>query len=134
VTEPESVQHLHAIIDNLIGLQDAQASYIAIYLSGIFAFLLASHSAKLKMTRFQVVISSLIFSLFACVISVWIIAFGAGTNVMLLDLAEVHDVANLGRYRVLDPSARPTIVVVVWSIGPIAALAFMWSVRHPKTA
>jgi hypothetical protein len=133
MTEWESVQHIHAITDHLISLQDAQASYIAIYLSGIFAFLLAAHSAGLKMTRFQVAISSLIFSLFAFVIGVRIIAFGAGINVMLLDLAEVQDVANLGRYQVLDPSVRQTIAVIVWSIGPIAALAFMWSVRHPKT-
>ena len=133
MTEWETVQQLHAFTEHLIALQDAQASYIAIYLSGIFAFLLAAHSAGVKMTRFQVTISNLIFSLFAFVIGVRIIAFGAGINGMMLDVSEIQGASFLGQYQILDPSLRQIIAVIVWSIGPIAALAFMWSVRHAKT-
>ena len=133
MTEWETTQHLHAFTEHLIALQDAQASYIAIYLSGIFAFLLAAHSAGVKMTRFQVTISNLIFSLFAFIIGVRIIAYGAGINEMLLDISDIQGASTLARYQILDPSLRQTIAVIVWSIGPIAALAFMWSIRHPKT-
>ena len=133
MTEWETVQQLHAFTEHIIALQDAQASYIAIYLSGIFAFLLAAHSAGVKMTRFQVTISNLIFSLFAFVIGVRIIAFGAGINGMMLDVSEIQGASFLGQYQILDPSLRQIIAVIVWSIGPIAALAFMWSVRHAKT-
>ena len=45
MTELEKLNQLHVLTQHLIGLQEAQASYIAIFLSGVFAFILAAHSA-----------------------------------------------------------------------------------------
>jgi hypothetical protein len=132
VTDIEKLNQLNAMTQHLIGLQEAQASYIAIFLSGIFAFILVAHSAGAKLTTFQVTISSALFTLFAFVIGVRIVAFGAGINEMLIDLRDYQAASDLGRYELVEPSVRLMLASAVWSSGPIVALLFMWSVRHPK--
>ena len=117
---------------HLIALQEAQASYIAIYLSGIFAFILVAYTTGAKLTRFQVTISSALFVLFAFVIGVRIIAFGAGINELLIDLRQYQSEQELGRYELVDKTLRLRVAMLVWGSGPIVALLFMWSVRHPK--
>ncbi len=132
MTDIEKLNQLNAITQHLIGLQEAQASYIAIFLSGIFAFLLVAHSTGAKLTTFQVSISSALFTLFAFVIGIRIIAIGAGINELMTELSNYQAASKLGRYELVDPSIRLVLASAVWSSGPIVALLFMWSVRHPK--
>ena len=103
----ETMQHIHAITEHLIGLQEAQASYIAIYLSGIFAFILVAHTTGAKLTRFQVTISSALFILFAFVIGVRIVAFGAGINELLMDLQQFQSESELGRFELVGIPPAP---------------------------
>jgi len=133
MTEWELSQELHAVAELLIDLQGVQASYIAIFLSGIFAFILAAHTAGDNLSRFQATISCLVFSLFSLVIGLRIVSLGAGINQLMLDAAEIQGPVQMARYEMLDASLRLYVASIVWSLGPITALAFMWSVRHPKT-
>ena len=86
MTEFETLQQIHEMTEHLIGFQSAQASYIAIYLTGIFAFILAAHTVGRNLTRFQVSICYSLFSLFSFIIAIRIIAIGAGINELVLDL------------------------------------------------
>ena len=133
MTELEKLEQVHAITEHLIGLQDAQASFIAIFLTGVFAFILAAHSAGSKLTTFQVSICSAVFILFALVIGVRIISFSIGMNELMLELNKYQPEAERERFEIVDSTVRFAIACVVWASGPIVALLFMWSVRHPKT-
>jgi ABC-type dipeptide/oligopeptide/nickel transport system permease component len=132
MTEFETLQQVHEMTEHLIGLQSAQASYIAIYLTGIFAFILAAHTAGRNLTRFQVSICYSLFSLFSFIIATRIIALGSGMNELLLDLYEMEGTSARSRYQLLDENLRLILATVVWSFGGFSALAFMWSVRHSK--
>jgi hypothetical protein len=133
MTECGAVEQLNALSENVIALQSAQASYIAIYLSAVFAFILAAYTAGDKMTRFQVSICNSLFTLFSFVIILRIIALGAGMNELLIDLTDIHGESEMARYNLMDQSVRLFVATSVWSSGAICALVFMWSVRHPKT-
>ena len=133
MTELERLEQVHAITEHLIGLQDAQASFIAIFLTGVFAFILAAHSAGSKLTTFQVTICSTVFILFAFVIGLRIITFGIGMNEMMLELNNYRPAAGRERFELVDSTVRLAIACIVWASGPIVALLFMWSVRHAKT-
>ena len=132
MTELEKLEQVHAITEHLIGLQDTQASFIAIFLTGVFAFILAAHSAGSKLTTFQVTICSAVFVLFALVIGLRIISFGIGMNEMMLELNKYRPEADRERFELVDSTVRLIIASIVWASGPIVALLFMWSVRHPN--
>jgi hypothetical protein len=133
MTECGAVEQLNALSENVIALQSAQASYIAIYLSAVFAFILAAYTAGDKMTRLQVSICNSLFTLFSFVIISRIIALGAGMNELLIDLSAIQGESEMARYNLMDKSVRLIVATSVWSSGTICALIFMWSVRHPKT-
>jgi len=122
-----------ALSENVIALQSAQASYIAIYLSAVFAFILAAYTAGDNMTRLQVSICNFLFTLFSFVIIIRIVALGAGMNEVLIDLADIQGESEMARYNLMDQSVRLFVATFVWSSGAICALIFMWSIRHPKT-
>jgi hypothetical protein len=133
MTECGAVEQLNALSENVIALQSAQASYIAIYLSAVFAFILAAYTAGDKMTRLQVSICNSLFTLFSFVIISRIIALGAGMNELLIDLTAIQGESEMARYNLMAKSVRLIVATSVWSSGTICALVFMWSVRHPKT-
>ena len=133
MTDLEKLEQVHAISELIIGLQDAQASFIAIFLTGVFAFILAAHSAGAQLTTFQVTICSAVFVLFALVIGLRIVSFGVGMNEMMLELNKYRPEADRERFELVNSTVRLFIACVVWASGPIVALVFMWSVRHPKT-
>jgi hypothetical protein len=124
---------INAISANLIEVNNGQAFYIAIYLTAIFAYIVAAYSAGKNLTRFQVVISNTLFCLFAFVIISRIVGLGLGLNVLTEELARLGGRIDVDQFRVVNRSLRLWATSILWTSGVIFALAFMWSVRHPKT-
>jgi hypothetical protein len=111
-----------------IAMGDLQASHIAIYLTMIFAYISVAYIAGKKLTRFQLGLTSFIFTAAAIreVLTIAILARGA--NQKYTQLAEMGNKVTdlIVDYSILYP-------IAIWSSGLFVALLFMWSVRHPKT-
>jgi len=110
-------------------MNDAQASHIAIYLSVVFGFIAAAYVAGAKLTKFQSAIAYVLFSLFAAVEIFRIVSYGVGMNILILQAKEWGSTINA---LTIDPQTRLIITTLLWSVGAIGALLFMWSVRNPK--
>ena len=54
-------------------------------------------------------------------------------NEMMLELNKYRPEADRERFELVDSTVRLIIASIVWASGPIVALLFMWSVRHPNT-
>jgi hypothetical protein len=109
-------------------MDSAQASHITIYLSVVFGFIVVAYVAGAKLTRLQVSICYVVFTLFAALEIFRIVAYGIGTNRLVQQGLEWG--AEIGTLT-LDPKLRVILSTVLWSVGAIGALLFMWSVRHP---
>ena len=131
MTEYELTDRLQSLASNIIAMNSAQASHIAIYLSVVFGFIVAAYIAGEKLTRFQASISYVIFTLFSLLEIFRIVAYGLGTNALVRQGIEWG--ANIEGSFVMDPQLRIILSTMLWSVGTIGALLFMWSVRHPKT-
>lgn len=118
-----------SLASNIIAMNDAQASHIAIYLSAVFAFIVASYVAGSKLTKFQAVIAYTLFTLFAAMEVFRIVSFGVGTNSLLETSVEWGSDAQV---IIMDPTLRIVLTTFLWSIGGIGALLFMWSIRRTK--
>ena len=132
MTGCENVDLINALSANAIELNNGQASYIAIYLTAIFAYIIAAYSAVRNLTRFQVFISNTLFCLFAFVIVTRIVGLGLGMNILTAEVAELGSHVNVDQFRIVDESLRVLVSSALWTSGVLFALAFMWSVRHPK--
>ncbi len=113
---------------DLIGTWKADTAYNATsFISILFAYILAAYFAGAKLTRLQVTIISLLM-LWHCSVNMFLI------TVNQQSLIEYHDL--------IRPEWAATAVknglVMRWIIGAggflsiVAALSFMWSVRHSK--
>jgi hypothetical protein len=132
MTECDSFDQITIISANLLEMNNGQASYIAIYLTAIFAYIVAAYSAGANLTRLQVTISNILFCMFATVIVTRIIGLGAAMNTLTAQVAEMSDEGYVDQFAVLDRPLRLWIASTLWPSGVLFALAFMWSVRHPK--
>jgi type IV secretory pathway TrbD component len=133
VTGCENAELINAISANAIELNNGQASYIAIYLTAIFAYIVAAYSAGKNLTRFQVVISNTLFCIFAFVIVSRIVGLGVGMNILTEELAKLGGRIDANQFQIVDRSLRLWVSSILWTSGVLFALAFMWSVRHPRT-
>jgi hypothetical protein len=62
-----------------------------------------------------------------------IVGLGLGLNVLTEELARLGGRIDVDQFRVVNRSLRLWATSILWTSGVIFALAFMWSVRHPKT-
>jgi len=129
MTEYEVSDRLLSLSANIIAMNDAQASHIAIYLSVVFGFIAAAYVAGAKLTKLQAIIAYVVFSLFAAVEVFRIVSYGVGMNMLLLQAKEWGSTINA---LTMDPQTRLIVTTLLWSVGAIGALLFMWSVRNPK--
>ena len=111
-----------------IAMGDLQASHIAIYLTMIFAYIAVAYIAGKQLTRFQLGLTSFIFTAASIREVLTIAVLARGANQKYTQLAEMgNEVTDMiVDYSILYP-------IAIWSSGLLVALLFMWSVRHPKT-
>jgi len=138
MTEYELQALTVAMTANIIELTSMQGSYIAIYLSVVFAFIAASHVAGRDLNKLQTTVATVLF----CIICVWLVnritQVGMGMN-FLIELNNTDNIAPLlerkGGERSAQSEASIIRVIVtggVWSLGMLGALVFLWDVRHSK--
>jgi hypothetical protein len=132
MTECDALNDLATLSANLIELNSAQASYIAIYLSAVFAYIVAAYTAGASLTRFQVALSNALFVLFSVVIVSRIVSLGLGMNRLTAQVAEIQGQVHMDQFILVDQNVRLGVSTLLWSTGVLFALAFMWSVRHPR--
>ena len=132
MTEYELRDLAQAMTSNIIGLSDQQASYIAIYVSIVFAFIAASFVAGNKLNKVQTTVATLLF----CVTCVWLVhritMIGLGINFMQ-SLLQDEALSHLNTSQTPDYAASLLRVVLtggIWSLGMLGALIFLWDIRH----
>ena len=106
------------------------AAHLSIYLTLVFGYCVVAFAACERLTSFHVVLVSLMFfcsaELQALLMFVWV---NRAYDVEVM-LATVNpDLFIRGSLR----SGAQAVGVILWQLGIIASLSFMWSVRHPKT-
>ena len=127
MTEYEFVTARELISQSMAALTDAQASYIAIYLSMVFAYTTVAFIAGKQLSRIQVSIVTVIYFLTSVYVVMVIVAMTKGLTEMQVRMEEhikganaISDVVALSLW--LD--------LVLWPLAMLASLLFMWNVRR----
>ena len=128
MTDYQHIEAREAILQSVIALGDLQASHVAIYLTLLFAYIIVAYIAGSQLTRLQAV---LVTSLFIAASS-WEV-FSIATQSIATGF-KVAQLAEIGGQVGKAPS-QPSfwVLALLWAVGCVTALAFMWSIRHPKT-
>jgi hypothetical protein len=105
------------------------ATHVGIYLSLVFGYCVVAYIAGGKLTRFQVITASIMFiaaaELQANLMYLWV----GSAQEILRSLGEINpDMEGRGEF-----GTRQIYGISIIQLGILASLAFMWSVRHPKT-
>lgn len=105
------------------------AAHLSIYLTLVFGYCVVAFAAGERLTRFQVVLVSLMFfcaaELQALLMSSWV---NRAYDVTVL-------MTSLNPDMIINSSLKAgtqAVGVALWQLGIIASLSFMWSVRNPK--
>ena len=115
-------------IQTVMAIADVQSTHISIYLTIIFAYIVVAYVAGAKLTRLQLALATFVF-VAACLWELMMITtLGEGATAIGREVMQSAEVKPL-----LGESGRKWFVRILWSSGMLAALVFMWSVRHPKT-
>jgi hypothetical protein len=121
---------------NIIELTGMQGDYIAIYLSVVFAFIVASFVAGRDFNKVQTTVATLLF----CIVCGWLVnritMLGLGIN-FLVDLNSRENLSLLieegqGGRDFAASGVRVLVTSSIWSLGMVGALIFLWDVRHRK--
>ena len=131
MTEYEQRDLAQGIASNTIELSGQQASFIAIYVSIVFAFIAASYVAGSKLNKVQTTVATLLFM----ITSIWLVhritMIGFGINLMQSRLTDMA-LSNLNE---VPPEHTVSVLQValtgsIWSLGMLGALIFLWDIRH----
>ncbi len=119
----------YEILDLIASKEAHMASQFSLYLTVISAYLVVAYLVGDRLTLPQSIISSVLF------------IFGAGGQTWTLHINLMHVSNYLSQKAQLSPltpveqdylsNGYPWIIAMAF--GVIAALYFMWSIRHPKT-
>ena len=103
------------------------AAHLSIYLTLVFGYCVVAFTAGARLTRLQVALVSVMFfcaaELQALVMTNWV---NRAYDVMLIITSLNPDISISN---VLKTGGQ-LVGVVLWQLGIIASLSFMWSVRH----
>jgi len=129
VTEYELVQAREMLVQSTMAMADVQASYIAIYLSMVFAYTTVAYIAGKQLSRLQVFIVT--FAYLAA-------AFYVVSTIVFLTLGTIEHQAQMGQLatgREGHIGASGMFLwmdILIWPLAMIASLVFMWYVRREK--
>jgi uncharacterized membrane protein YqjE len=118
----------YEMADLLTSTSFAAVESFSAYVALMVAFLVATYFAGQNMTRSQVVLVSMLYSISALLMT-WTTYTYMSRSIPLADALEVlNPKTNYGA----QPFAR-NIVATLEVLGVLCAIKFMWDVRHPKT-
>jgi hypothetical protein len=126
VTEFEKETLSDALTSQTIDLGQLQASHIAIYLTIVFAFIIAAFAAGKRLTAVQVRVATVLFVIAGLVEVYQIVITGVGIHYLTqLNASQYGAQADFG----MPLGLRVILNTLLWSSGVIGALIFMWNVR-----
>ena len=118
-----------ALVQSAVALAEFQATHIAIYLTMLFAYIVVAYAAGVKLTRFQIILTNILF-VTVCLYEVLVIAaIGLGASQALAKISQFTG----DEYTQAPGTETVWPHAIMWSTGIIAALLFMWSVRRKKS-
>lgn len=133
MTEFEQYEVMTSFADLAMTAWNAFTTHVSIYLTMLFAYCVVAFTVGSKLSRFQVLTLSIMFVIGA-EMQVLQIAQMVTISIFFADLA--RDIAPEGlmmlQKSVIQDSGR-VVGFLLWQIGILAALFFMWDIRHPKT-
>ena len=129
MTEYELVTAREILVQSNLALSDVQASFIAIYLSMIFAYTTVAYVAGKQLSKLQVFLATLVYVVASIYVASNIVFMAAG----FIDYQE--------RLKALIPSETGSVEAVtsmfwiesvLWPALMIVPLVFIWHVRREK--
>ena len=118
----------YELIDALGNYSSGMQSWIASYFSGVTAFLITAYMAGNNLTKPQAITISGGFTLFA----IMSITGYYGLGLRMIEFTDELRELRPG-HAYLTSELGVLTFALVFTIGILASLMFMWSVRHPKT-
>ena len=115
----EDVEQILKTASVAVEFTSLSASYTTMYLTFLFGYLIVAYMYGKQMRRSQVVIITTLFFVWSLV----------NTRAAFLALEQAYffsQAYGLGR----APKSGPIIVATIQGLGALAALKFMWDVRH----
>jgi hypothetical protein len=129
MTEVELYEVTASQLEVVAAFMSNYATHVSIYLSVVFGYCVVAYVAGSNLTRFQVVVASIMFCVAAELQTLLMYIWVTGTKDVVVALAEINpDISP--SHGVND--VRQIIGIAIWQAGIVASLLFMWSVRHPK--
>lgn len=117
------------MVQSSVALADLQASYIAIYLTMVFAYTTVAYVAGKQLSRLQVSIATLVYLAAAFYVAGVIVSISANLITYSDRIREIG-VSKVGQ---IDEVALTLwFDAAVWPLLMIASLIFMWNVRKDK--
>ena len=134
----EHIEAREAVMQSTMALADLAATHVTIYLTLLTAYVVAAYVVGAKLTRLQLFLTTFLFVTASAFEVFNIGAIGQGLQFKVTQLVEFE-----GKMQEAFQSSSieltagiwswGILTVGIWSLGIFAALAFMWTVRHPKT-
>ena len=128
MTEYELESLRQNTLQSVMAIADVQATHVSIYLTIVFAYIVVAYIAGSNLTRFQLAIATFIFVAACAWELMMIVTLGQSATEIGREMLQSAEVRPL-----LNASTRKWFVLILWSSGMLAALVFMWNVRHPRT-
>jgi len=118
----------YELLDALGTFSSGMQSWIAVYFSGVSAYLIVAYMAGGDLTKSQAITISGGFILFAILCIMGFFGLGLRLAEISVELRELRP-----EHVYLTSESGVLIASLVLIIGIPASLRFMWSIRHPKT-
>lgn len=127
MTEVEMYEITASYLEVVAAFMGNYASHVSIYLSLVFGYCVVAYAAGGKLTRFQVIVASIMFVAAAEMQTLSMTTWVNSTRDILVELARVNPgIGGRGNITMIQQIAG----ILIWQLGIVAALIFMISVRR----
>ena len=138
MTDSERYQHMAQFADIAASTFSGFSTHLGIYLTLLFAYCVVAYTAGSKLTRFQVILVSVMFFFAAELQTVIMTAMAEASRdaaafgrIFLPEDAPIDALSRMGTEAGYFDEAS-IVGRLLWQLGIFAALLFMWNVRHSK--
>ncbi len=115
------------LIEAAMNAGDATLGNVTAYLSVVSAYLIVAYIVGAELSRFQVIVINVLFVVFAFSFVLAIQTGLANHYLFATDILEYRP-----EYAVFSSPQVNKLLFAIDSGGVMAALYFMWNIRHPK--
>lgn len=129
MTKYELIQAREMLVQSTMAMADVQASYIAIYLSMVFAYTTVAYIAGKQLSRLQAFIVTFAYLAAAFYVVSTIVFLTVGSleyqaRMEQLAIGPEQHIGASGMFLWMD--------ILIWPSAMIVSLVFMWYVRREK--